>query len=93
MPPSLVVSYLLFADNTQIFCDANLDQIMILCMDIIWFEAIFGLKINLGKSELVPIRVVHNFELLLNVLGCKQGTLPIKYLGLPLNVKFKYNTI
>ena len=66
---------------------------MILCMDVIWFEAIFGLKINLGKSELVPIGVVHNFELLLNVLGCKQGTLPIKYLGLPLNAKFKYNTI
>ena len=62
-------------------------------MDVIWFEAIFGLKINLGKSELVPIGVVHNFELLLNVLSCKQCTLPIKYLGLPLNVKFKYNAI
>ena len=58
---------------------------MILCMEVIWFEVIFGLKINLGKSELVPIGLVHNFELLLNVLGCKQGTLPIKYLGLPLN--------
>ena len=66
---------------------------MILCMDVIWFEAIFGLKINLGKSELVPIGVVHNFELLLNVLSYKQCTLPIKYLGLPLNAKFKYNAI
>ena len=66
---------------------------MILCMEVIWFEVIFGLKINLGKSKLVPIGLVHNFELLLNVLGCKQGTLPIKYLGLPLNAKFKYNAI
>ena len=36
--------------------------------------------------------VVHN-ELLLNVLGCKQGTLPMKSLGLPLGAKFKDMTI
>ena len=54
---------------------------------------VFGLKINLGKSELVPVGVVHNFVLLLNVLGYRQGTLPMKYLGLPLGVKFKDKTI
>ena len=54
---------------------------------------VFGLKINLGKSELVPIGLVHNFDLLLSVLGCKQGTLPMKYLGLPLGAKFKDETI
>ena len=52
-------------------------------MVLIWFEAVFGLKINLGKSELVPVGVVHNIDLLLNVLGCKQGSFPMKYLGLP----------
>jgi len=62
-------------------------------MVVIWFEAIFGLKINLGKSELVLFGVVHSFELLLNVLDCKQGTLPMKYLGLPLGAKFKDNAI
>ena len=58
-------------------------------MIFIWFEAVFGLKINLGKLELVLVGTVHNFDLLLNVLGCKQGTLPMKYLGLPLGAKFK----
>ena len=58
-------------------------------MILIWFKAVSSLKINMGKSELVPIGVVHNFDLLLNVLGCKQGTLPMKYLGLPLGAKFK----
>uniref|UniRef100_A0A7N2KQL6 Reverse transcriptase zinc-binding domain-containing protein n=1 Tax=Quercus lobata TaxID=97700 RepID=A0A7N2KQL6_QUELO len=87
------VSHLLFADDTLIFCDADLDQILILRMILIWFEAVSGLKINLGKSELVPVGVVHNFDLLLNVLGYKQGSLPMKYLGLPLGANFKDKTI
>ena len=90
---SLAVSHLLFANDTLIFCDADLDQILFLRMILIWFEAVSGLKINLGKSELVPVGVVHNFVLLLNVLSCRQGTLPMKYLGLPLGAKFKDKTI
>ena len=86
---SLVVSHLLFADNTLLFCDADLDQNLILRMVLIWFEATSGLKINLGKSKLVPVGAVHNIELLVNVLSCKQGTLAIKYLGLPMGAKFK----
>ena len=62
-------------------------------MVLIWFEAVSGLKINLGKSELVPVRGVQNIELLLNVLSSKQDTLPMKYLGLPLGAKFKDKTI
>ena len=51
-----------------------------------------GLKINLGKSELVVVGLVHNIDLLLLVLGCKQGSLRMKYLGLPLGAKFKDKT-
>ena len=90
---SMAVSHLLFADDTLIFCEADLDQILILCMILIWFEAVLGLKINLGKSELVLVGVVHNVDLFLVVLGCKQGSLPMKYLGLPLGAKFKDKTI
>ena len=90
---SLAMSHLLFANDTLIFCDADLDQVLFLYMILIWFEAVFGLKINLGKSKLVPVGMVHNFDLLLTVLGCKQGTLPMKYLGLPLGAKFKDKTI
>ena len=36
---------------------------------------------------------MHNFDLLLNVLGYKQGSLPMKYLGLPLGANFKDKTI
>ena len=68
---SLAVSHLLFVDDILIFCDADLDQVLFLRMILIWFEAVSSLKINLGKSELVPIGMVHNLDLLLNVLGCK----------------------
>ena len=85
---SLMVSYLHFADDTLIFCDANTDQMLILRMVLIWFEAVSGLKVNLGKFELVAVGVVHNMDLLVAVLGCKQGSLPMKYLGLSLGAKF-----
>ena len=88
-----MVSHLLFADDTLIFCDANIDQILILRMVLIWFEAMSGLNVNLGKSELVAVGAVHNMDLLVVVLGCKQGSLPMKYLGLPLGAKFKDKSI
>ena len=52
-----------------------------------------GLKVNLGKSELVPVGVIPNIEILVDALGCKQGTLPFKYLTIPLGAKFKEKTI
>ena len=39
---------LLFANDMLIFCDADLDQIPILCIVLIWFEVVSSLKINLG---------------------------------------------
>ena len=89
----MAVYHLLFADDTLIFCKADLDQILILRMILIWFKAVSSLKINLGKSELVSVGVVNNSDLFLVVLGCKQGSLPMKYLGLPLGAKFKDKTI
>ena len=59
----LVVSHLLFADDTLIFCEVDLEQILILRMILIWFEAVSSLKINLGKLELVPFGVVHDIDL------------------------------
>ena len=54
-----------------------------------WFEAIFGLRINLNKSEILPMGRVENVELLATELGCKVGSLPSTYLGLPLGASYK----
>ena len=51
-----------------------------------WFEAISGLKINMDKSELILVGGVENTEALAVDLGCKVGSLPSIYLGLPLGV-------
>ena len=48
-----------------------------------WFEAFSGLKINLNKSEIIPLGRVDNMEELAAELGCGVGSLPTKYLGLP----------
>ena len=54
-----------------------------------WFEALSGLKINLNKSEIIPIGTVDNVEELASELGCKVGSFPTSYLGLTLGAKHK----
>ena len=80
----IVISHLLYADDTIIFCDANAEQLMYLRWTLMWFEAFSVLKINLHKSEIIPLGWVDNVEELAAELGCGVGSLPTKYLGLPL---------
>ena len=58
--PSVMVSHLLFADDTLIFCDAEPSQIANLRVVLARFEEVSRLRINLGKSELVPVGGVPN---------------------------------
>ena len=66
---------------------------MFLHLILSWLEIISGLKINLEISELVLVGVVPNFELLVDALGCKQDSLSMKYLGIPLGAKLKEKII
>lgn len=59
----------------------------------IWIEAVSGLKVNMGKSELVPVETVHHLEELADIMGLEVSYLPMKYLGLPLGAKFKAKII
>ena len=80
----IVISHLLYANDTIIFCEANSEQLMYLRWTLMWFEAFSGLKINLNKSEIIPLGRVDNVEGLASELGCGVGSLPTMYLGLPL---------
>ncbi|RVX21022.1 hypothetical protein VitviT2T_011245 [Vitis vinifera] len=82
----LHISHLFFADDTIIFCEARKDYLTHLSWILFWFEAASGLKINLAKSEIIPVGEVVGMEELAVELGCKVGSLPSQYLGLPLGV-------
>uniref|UniRef100_A0A2N9I8S1 Reverse transcriptase domain-containing protein n=1 Tax=Fagus sylvatica TaxID=28930 RepID=A0A2N9I8S1_FAGSY len=85
----LMISNLLFADDTLIFCDADIDQIGYLKCTLLCFEAVSGLRVNLGKSKMVPIGNVPNIQELAAMLECRISALPMNYLGLPLGARYK----
>jgi len=57
---TLFVSYLLFVDNTLIFCGVTPDNLWYLICVLPCFEAISRLKIISAKSELLPIGYLPN---------------------------------
>ncbi|KAF5445957.1 hypothetical protein F2P56_031628, partial [Juglans regia] len=90
---STIISHLLFADDTLLFCEANAGHIKSLKAILLCFEAVSGLKINLAKTEMVAVGNVSNIRGLANILGCGVSLLPLKYLGLPLGASFKAKSI
>ena len=67
-------------------------------MDNLWtlkavlqgFEEASGLKVNFLKSCLVGLNVPRDFmEMACEFLGCSEGTLPFKYLGLPIGANHR----
>ncbi|RVW73630.1 Transposon TX1 uncharacterized 149 kDa protein [Vitis vinifera] len=66
-----------------------MDQLQYLSWTFMWFEAISGLKVNLSKTEAIPVGEGILMETLASVLGSKIGSLPTSYLGLPLRAPYK----
>ena len=54
------MSHLLFADDILVFSGASQDRMMYLSWTLMWFEAISRLRINLDKSELIPVGCMEN---------------------------------
>ena len=81
---TLQISYLLFVDDTLVFCKDSEDHLSSLCWILLWFEVFSGLRINLEKSVIMPVGPVENVDQLVLKFGCKVGALPTTYLGLPL---------
>ena len=83
------ISHLLFADDTIVFCEAKNEHLTHLSWILFWFEAASGLRINLAKSEIIPIGEVEGMDEMALELGCRAGQLSAIYLGLPLGTPNK----
>ena len=87
------ISHLLFANDTILFCDASRDQLLSIKLALSCFQAFTGLKVNVGKSEIVPVGEVGNIGDLADILRCRVGSLPMKYLGMPLGTSYEIASI
>ena len=87
------VSHLLFADDTILFCDAEVEQVLHVRLVLLCFQAVTSLKVNVVKSETVPIGEVNNVHVLAEILGRTVGALPMTYLGMPLGASHKSPSI
>jgi hypothetical protein len=80
-------------DDTLDFCEVNPNHLRYLCVLLLFFEAISGLKVTLAKFVLVPVANVDNVGELVGILGCGTSSLSLKYLGIPLGASFKAKSI
>uniref|UniRef100_A0A2N9EW14 Reverse transcriptase domain-containing protein n=1 Tax=Fagus sylvatica TaxID=28930 RepID=A0A2N9EW14_FAGSY len=69
------------------------EQLLHLRLVLTCFEAVTGLGVNMGKSELVPVGTVLNLHHLAAILCCLIGALPLLYLGMTLGASFKASLI
>ena len=67
------ISHLLFADDTIVFCEARKEDMTYLSWILCWFEAVSRLRINLAKSEIIPVGEVEEILEMAAELGCKVG--------------------
>jgi len=81
----LVVSHLQYADDTLCIGKPTVNNLWTLKAVLRGFEMASGLKINFFKSCLIGVNVPNDFmEMACNILNCSEGSLPFKYLGLPM---------
>ena len=87
------VSHLLFADDTILFYNAEVEQVPHVQLLLLCFQAVTSLKVNVAKSKMVSIGEVNNVHALAEILGCRVGALPMTYLGMPLGASHKSSFI
>lgn len=87
------ISHLFFADDILIFCHADLQTISIIHSCIQSFSLYSGLLPNTQKSQCFFANTKPEpKQAILSILGFQQGTLPTKFLGVPLiSSKLSYN--
>jgi hypothetical protein len=87
------VSVLQYADDTIIFMEHDLEKAVNMKLILCIFEQLSGLKINFHKSELFCFgktsEMEHQYK---EIFGCASGSLPIRYLGIPIHHRVLRNS-
>jgi hypothetical protein len=82
------LSILQYADDTILFMDHDYEKACNLKLILCAFEQLSGLKINFHKSEVFCFGAAKECESqYAQLFGCKMGTYPFKYLGIPMNYR------
>uniref|UniRef100_A0A8R7RCH7 Reverse transcriptase domain-containing protein n=1 Tax=Triticum urartu TaxID=4572 RepID=A0A8R7RCH7_TRIUA len=82
------VTHLQYADDTLLLFEPDDHSVASVKLILLAFEIISGLKINFLKSEVIAIGMDPPLAShVANLLNCKLGSFPIKYLGLPISDK------
>jgi hypothetical protein len=83
--PGGVIS-LQYAEDTILFVANDLELATNLKNTLTCFEQVLGMRINFGKSELIPINMdLDEAKGFVDMFNCAVGTFLIKYLGIPLH--------
>lgn len=86
-PNGVILSHLQFADDSLLFCAAEIDDVRNLKRVLRCFKVLSGLRINYHKSVVCGVGVPdENMAAFASILNCKVKALPISYLGLPLGL-------
>jgi hypothetical protein len=87
--PDLVdggVSILQYADDTILFMEHDLAKAVNMKLILCIFEQLSGMKINFHKSEIYCFGKAkddeHHYK---RIMGCEAGSLPFRYLGIPIH--------
>jgi hypothetical protein len=79
------LSILQYADDTLVFLYHNLENARNTKLLLTLFEQMSGLKINFHKSELFCYGSTKEYDLHYSLIfGCGIGSMPFKYLGIPM---------
>ena len=70
-----------------------MEQLLHVHLLLLCFQAVTGLKVNVSKSEMVPISEVNNMHALVEILGCRVMSLSMTYLGMSLGQSHKAPSI
>jgi hypothetical protein len=82
------ISILQYADDTILFLEHDVAKAVNMKLVLCIFEQLSGLKINFHKSEIFTFGKAKDMEeQYRHIFGCESGSLPLRYLGIPVHYR------